>query len=255
MNRIDLNWDDNEVLPDKIRPDVEFLFSRMNQATIEMVDPKPGEYVLDVGCGRATDIVSMSKSGAVLIGIEPSVVMLSHARESIKSNGQNVAILQAIGESIPVVPDLIDKVVCKGALDHFSDPDRAMQQMSTVIKPEGRVIIVIANFESLGFKIGRFIFWIRKLMHIRNPYKRLPWEPPPDHTMKFDYGLISKMTKRYLKMEKIIGVSLLCCMPGWGNMLSIFPATISGFVLVALDRLSHFLPCLSDVVIIRCTPK
>ena len=74
MNRIDLNWDDNEVLPDRIRPDVEFLFYRMSRATIDMVDPKPAQRVLDIGCGRAIDIVNMSKSGATLIGVEPSTV-------------------------------------------------------------------------------------------------------------------------------------------------------------------------------------
>lgn len=72
----------------------------------------------------------MSKSGAVLVGLEPSFVMLSHARESLKLDGQNTAVLQAIGESIPVISGSMDKIVCKGALDHFADPHKALQQMS-----------------------------------------------------------------------------------------------------------------------------
>jgi 2-polyprenyl-3-methyl-5-hydroxy-6-metoxy-1,4-benzoquinol methylase len=50
-----------------------------------------------------------------------------------------------------VVPGSIDKVVCKGALDHFADPDKALQQIATAIKPGGSAVIAIANFESLGF--------------------------------------------------------------------------------------------------------
>jgi ubiquinone/menaquinone biosynthesis C-methylase UbiE len=173
MNKIDLTWDDNDVLPDKLRPDVEFLFRRMNEATIEMTNPGPAERILDVGCGRAIDIVNMSRSGAIMIGLEPSFVMLAHARESLKLDGQNTAVLQAIGESIPVVPGSMDKVICKGALDHFADPDKALQQMVAAVKPVGSVIIVIANFESLGFKIGKFIFWCRSVLGIKNPYKRL----------------------------------------------------------------------------------
>lgn len=71
MNKIDLNWSDANVLPEKLSPDVELLLYRMNEATIEIIDPHPAELILDVGCGRAVDIVDMSKSGAVLIGVEP----------------------------------------------------------------------------------------------------------------------------------------------------------------------------------------
>ena len=255
MNRVDLNWDDNEVLPDKLRPDVEFLFSRMSRATLEMVDPHPGERILDIGCGRAIDIVNMSGSGADLIGVEPSFVMLSHARESLKLDGHNTAVLQAIGESIPVVPGSIDKILCKGALDHFSDPDRALEQIAMAIKPGGRAVIAIANFESLGFKIGKLIFGCRKLLGIKNPYKRLPWELPPDHTFKFDYRTLVGMANRYMKMEKVTGVSMLCCTPGWGDMLAAFPAGLTRFIVLSLDRISGIFPMLSDVIVIRCVPR
>ena len=253
MNKIDLTWDDSDVLPDKLRPDVEFLFRRMNEATIEMTNPSPAERILDVGCGRAMDIVNMSRSGAIMIGLEPSFVMLSHARESLKLDGQNTVVLQAIGESIPVVPGSMDKVICKGALDHFADPNKALQQMTSAVRPAGSVIIAIANFESLGFKIGELIFSIRKLLSIRNPYSRLPWEIPPDHTMKFDYNMIVQMVRKRMRVEKILGVSMLCSMPGWGDMLSAFPRVMSVKILVSLDWLSHYLPVLSDVVILKCS--
>ncbi len=255
MNRVDLNWDDNEVLPDKLRPDVEFLFGRMSSATVEMVDPHPGERILDIGCGRAIDIVNMSASGAELIGVEPSFVMLSHARESLKLDGTNTMVLQGIGESIPVVPGSIDKVLCKGALDHFADPDKALKQIAAAIRPGGRAVIAIANFESLGFKIGKMIFGCRKLLGIKNPYKRLPWEPPPDHTIKFDYPTLMKMAGRYMKVEKVTGVSMLSCTPGWGDMLAALPAGLTGFIVRSLDGLSRVFPMLSDVIVIRCIPR
>jgi SAM-dependent methyltransferase len=255
MKGIDLNWDDSEVLPDKITPDVAYLFNRMSRATIDMIDPRPAENILDVGCGRAIDIVNMSSSGATLIGVEPSFVMLSHARETLKLNGCNTFILQAIGENIPVRPGSIDKVVCKGALDHFADPDRALQQMALAIKPAGKVIIAIANFGSLGFKLGEFIYWVRKILNIRNPYVRLPWEPPPDHTMKFDYKLLTAMASKYMIVEKVIGVSLLCCMPGWGTGLAKLPKQMSDRLLAASDRIAQLLPRVSDVIILRCSSR
>jgi SAM-dependent methyltransferase len=254
MSRVDLNWDDNEVLPDRIRPDVEFLFYRMSRATIDMVDPGPAERVLDIGCGRAIDIVNMSKSGAVLIGIEPSFMMISHARETLKLNGQNVHVLQAIGESIPIAAGSVDKVVCKGALDHFAAPGEALQQMAAVLRPGGYAVIAIANFGSLGFKIGRFIFWLRRILNIKNPYKRLPWEPPPDHTVKFDYAMLLKLAGKHMEVEKVTGVSMLCCVPGWGDLLSNLPRGLCRLLLVALDGTARLIPCLSDVIVLKCVP-
>lgn len=254
MNRIDLNWDDNEVLPDRIRPDVEFLFYRMSRATIDMVDPNPSERILDIGCGRAIDIVNMSKSGATLIGIEPSFVMISHARETLKLDGQNIHVLQAIGEYIPIIAGSVDKVICKGALDHFADPGKALQQMALAIKPGGYAVIAIANFESLGFKLGKLIFGFRRILNIKNPYKRLPWEPPPDHTIKFSYGMLLKLAGRHMKVEKVTGVSMLCCMPGWGDMLSGLPRRLCSFLLITLDGIARLIPGLSDVIVLRCAP-
>jgi SAM-dependent methyltransferase len=255
MIKIDLTWNDNDVLPDKLRPDVEFLFSRMSQATIRMVDPKPGDRILDIGCGRAMDIVAMSKYGSIVIGVEPSSVMLEHARQSLKLDGHRTGVLQAIAESIPVVPGSIDKIVCKGALDHFADPEGAVRQMAAAIKPAGTAVIAIANFESLGFKIGKLIFSLRKLFNIRNPYSRLPWEIPPDHTMKFDYDVVVRMVRKHMRVEEILGVSMLCSMPGWGDMLSTFPRVLSDKVLGSLDCVSRYLPFLSDVIILKCTRK
>jgi len=254
MNRFDLNWDDNEVLPDRIRPDVEFLFFRMSRATIDMIDPKPDERILDIGCGRAIDIVNMSKSGATLIGIEPSFVMISHARETLKLDGQNTHVLQAIGESIPIAAGSVDKVVCKGALDHFAEPGEALQQMTLVLKPGGYAVIAIANFGSLGFMLGKFIFWLRRILNIKNPYKRLPWEPPPDHTVKFDYGMLLKLAGQHMKVEKVTGVSMLCCVPGWGDFLAALPAGTAGSMLRTLDAAARLVPWLSDVIVLRCVP-
>ena len=254
MNRIDLNWDDNEVLPDRIRPDVEFLFYRMSRATIDMVDPGQGELILDIGCGRAIDIVNMSASGATLIGIEPSFVMISHARETLKLDGQNLHVLQSIGEDIPIAPGSINKVVCKGALDHFADPGKALQEMAQVIKPGGYAVVAIANFDSLGFRLGKLIFWLRRVLKIKNPYKRLPWEPPPDHTIKFNYTMLLKLAGQYMVVEKVTGVSMLCCTPGWGDLLAWLPAGLAKSILRTADAGARLLPRLSDVIILKCAP-
>ncbi len=255
MYKVDLNWDDHEAIPDKIRPDVEYLFSRMNEAVIEMVDARPGDRILDVGCGRGIEVLKMSEAGALVVGIDPSAFMLDRARELARNNGHNTSLIRAIGESIPIVPHSVDKILCKGALDHFADPEKAIQQMTRVVKPGGSVIIAIANFESLGFRIGKFIFGVRKVLGIKNPYPRLPWELPYDHTIKFDYNSILRIARLYLDVEKVTGVSLLYCTPGWGDILSRLPDRFSRSILSMLDKIAGAWAGISDVVIVRAKLK
>jgi hypothetical protein len=102
--------------------------------------------------------------------------------------------------------------------------------------------------------LGKFIFWVRRVLNIKNPYKRLPWEPPPDHTVKFDYGMLLKLANQHMKVEKVTGVSMLCCVPGWGDLLSGLPRWLYWFLLVTLDGIARLLPCLSDVIVLRCVP-
>ncbi len=103
-------------------PDSEFLFARMNQVTLDIVNAQPGEIILDIGCGRGIDGVEMAKKGAVVIGMEPSTVMLRHARNRVGQNGANMSLVRGVGEYLPLQASFLDKVVCKGALDHFVDP-------------------------------------------------------------------------------------------------------------------------------------
>ena len=253
--KLDLEWDDGHVVPEVVNPEVEFLFRRMIETTHQKVDPKQGERILDVGCGRATDGVELAKKGAMVIGLEPSKVMIAHARRHIAENGADMAVIHGVGEYLPFRPQSMDKVVCKGALDHFLDPVKVISQIALVLKPEGKAVISIANFESLGFKLGKGVCRFRKLLGFKDGEGRMPWETPDDHTYKFDYFLLKRMVSSHLEVEQATGVSLLFGLPWWGTFLGKCPRSISLAILSTLDKIARHLPSLSDVVILRCGPK
>ncbi len=250
--KIDWEWDDGHVVPEVVNPEVEFLFRRMIEATSEKVNPRQGEKILDIGCGRGTDGVELAKKGAMVIGLEPSSIMIAHAKNHIAENNVNMALIHGVGEYLPFGVRSLDKVMCKGALDHFLDPEMVMRQIATVLKPGGKAIIAIANFESLGFKLGKKVCSLRKVLGFKDGKGRLPWEIPSDHTYKFDYHLIKRMANNHLKVEQAIGVSLLFGLPWWGTFLAKCPRSISSCILNTLDRIARHLPSLSDVVILRC---
>jgi len=253
--QIDLEWDDDEVLPEVVNPDTEFLFNRMTEATFEVVGARQGEMILDIGCGRAGDGVELARRGATVVGLEASRVMLAHAREHVNGNGAHVTLVHGVGECLPVRHQSVDKVLCKGALDHFAEPETVIGQIARALKPEGQAIIALANFESLGFKLGRRIYSVKSALGFKDGKVRMPWEPPPDHTCKFDYFLLRRMVGAHLEVEEEVGVSFLFGFPWWGAFLARCPRKIYLALLAILDKVAHRFPSLSDVVILRCRPK
>ena len=253
--KFDLDWDDSDVFPEVISPDIDFLLRRMNEATYEQVAPRLGELILDIGCGRAIDGAELAKKGAKVIALDPSRIMIAHARSHLSGNGTGVSLVCGVGEYLPLVTQSVDKVVCKGALDHFLDPAQVIRQMGKVLKPGGKAVIALANFESLGFKLGRKIYQFKQSLGFKDGRGRMPWEIPPDHTYKFDYSLIKQMANDYLEVEEVIGVSLFFGLPLWGAFLSKCPPSLSLFILRVLDRIARRIPSLSDVVILKCRPK
>jgi SAM-dependent methyltransferase len=254
-SKVDLEWDDGHVLPEKIYPDVAFLFQRMSEATVGKVEVRAKELVLDIGCGRAIDAVELAKRGGKCSGLEPSRTMLNHAQKHIADNGLEVTLAQGTGEYLPFKIGSFDKVMCKGALDHFPHPAKAIEEMARVLKPDGKAIIAIANFESLGFRLGRCLFAVEKILLRGKPKHQNVWEIPADHTLKFDYAVLKRLVKPHLKIEQATGISLLYGLPGWSALLDKLPERISLAILRALDKLARYLPSLSGVIILRCGPR
>jgi SAM-dependent methyltransferase len=253
--RIDLDWDDDHVLPAKVYPDIAHLFRRMTDVTIGTVAVADRELVLDVGCGRAIDAMELAVRGGQCSGVEPSTRMLSHAREHMSKNGAMVNLARGVSTNLPFKANSFDKVVCKGALDHFSDPYQAVAEMARVLKPEGKMVIAAANFESLGFKLGRRLCGVRRFLRGEQKNGTDFWQIPEDHTIRLDYDTLKRLVQPHFRIERSVGISLLVGLPGWSSLLDRLPGKASSMSLCALDKLAEHLPSLSNVIVIRCVPK
>lgn len=253
--KVDLEWNDDDVVPDKVTPDLIFLFDKMIEATIAAVDPAKGDVILDVGCGRAVDAIQIAQKGGRPVGIEPSLTMLGHCKNCVADSGNYVDLVQGIGENLPFRTGSFDWVVCKGALDHFPDPYKAISEMSRILKPEGKAVISIANFESLGHRLGRRVHYLTKFIPRKEPNKRQAWETPPDHTLRFDYPLIRQVVGSNLKIDETYGICLFWGAPLWDRITSMMPQRMAFFIMGMLDRIARHIPSLSDVVLVKCSPK
>lgn len=105
--------------------------------------PRPGDVVLDVGCGPGIftrDLATAVGSAGFVVGIDTSPTMLAWAVRATKTD--NVAYLRADAVELPLADGSADGVCCFGALHLFDDPMRALDAMTRMLVPGGRIALL-----------------------------------------------------------------------------------------------------------------
>jgi SAM-dependent methyltransferase len=180
--------------------------------------------------------------------------MLQKAREWLAENRARVVLVGGIAEGLPFAGGAFQRVVCKGAIDHFMDPEKAVAEMCRVAGPDGRVVLSVANFESLSCRLGRRLDRLSRKLFARPLSGPRIWEIPADHTYKFDHASTLALAGRNLSAISVRGVSLLWGFPRWPGFLKAMPRPFALAVLRILDRVAARVPSWSDVLIITGMP-
>ncbi|ADB38627.1 class I SAM-dependent methyltransferase [Spirosoma linguale] len=76
MNQLNRSWN-----ADLYQQKHAFVF-HFGEDVLNLLDPQPGERILDLGCGTGELTARIAESGAKIIGLDASLSMISKARES-----------------------------------------------------------------------------------------------------------------------------------------------------------------------------
>lgn len=118
---------------------------------------KGDEHILDIGCGDGkitADICKFVPQGAVL-GIDPSVPMLDWAiKQYCPQEYPNLAFAQG-GFLNPNISDLFDIIISSCALQHCSDQLQAFENIAKLLKPNGKLWIMIPALDNPAWKQAR----------------------------------------------------------------------------------------------------
>lgn len=112
---------------------------------------KPGESVLDVGCGTGSLAIAAKRSGGARVtGIDASPEMIARAARKARRAGAEVGFQVATVESLPFPDDSFDVVLSTLMMHHLPRGARenAAREIRRVLKPGGRVLVV--DFGTLG---------------------------------------------------------------------------------------------------------
>jgi SAM-dependent methyltransferase len=260
MRVVDLDRDMSDVIPTGMSPDSEFLFERMTDVTLDHTCAAPGRWILDVASGVGQDSLALARQGARVVGAEPSARMIAMAElfgeEKLEAGDPAPSWVRGWADALPFDADRFDASFCKGAMDHFDTPEAAIAEMARVTKRDGRVVLAIANFDSLACRVTRAIDEFREDWLGWGPMRgRRGYDTPSDHFTRYELALMKDQAAKHLDIETLQGVSIGWGLPGWATLVCRLPRPVAWTLLRGLDALARQWPTLSDVIVIVGRPR
>ena len=101
---------------------------------------RPGERVLDLGCGAGRFVAALRQAGADAVGVELAEAALERARRNLP--GADLRLLEPDG-SIPLDHGAVDLVWCSEVLEHVADVAHLLQEVRRVLRPGGRLLVTV----------------------------------------------------------------------------------------------------------------
>jgi ubiquinone/menaquinone biosynthesis C-methylase UbiE len=138
----------------------------------------PGDGVLDVACGTGNFSRDFARSvgpSGLVVGIDVSQTMLRRAVADTRSAGiEQIAYVRGDAQELPFLDHSFDAVCCFAAFHLFPDPMAALDRMTEVLTPGGRIALFtsvrgrsapLRTFESLlAMRSGARLFEQRELV-------------------------------------------------------------------------------------------
>ncbi len=112
---------------------------------IKCLDIKPGQWVLDIGCGNGYVIQWASEqvgSQGRAVGIDISPTMAAHAKLKLKET-TNTSIMVADVQNMPFAPESFHHVVSVECLYYTSDVLSALQKIEFIMASGGQLAVMV----------------------------------------------------------------------------------------------------------------
>jgi ubiquinone/menaquinone biosynthesis C-methylase UbiE len=127
----------------------------VEQLMVRLLDPRPGQRVLDIGCGFGNHLLIFGKLGLDLSGIDASPHMVHQAKKRL---GHCCDLKTGFAEDLPFDDNEFDLAVMIGTLEFVEDPLRALREAGRVASR--KVFVGVTNsfsWNGLGAKLKGYL--------------------------------------------------------------------------------------------------
>jgi trans-aconitate methyltransferase len=142
---------------------------RYGQDLLKVLDPKPDERIVDVGCGTGQLTADIAGSGAQVVGVDYSPDMIATARK----NYPNLRFEVAEASRLPFA-DEFDAVFSNAVLHWVRDHLGATASIARALKPGGRFVFEMGGRGNIQ-QIWSAMVEALRAMGIQQPERLSPW--------------------------------------------------------------------------------
>lgn len=124
-------------------------FSHFGRRIVDLLSLAQGAKVLDVACGAGASLLPAAQlvgASGLAVGVDLACTMLYRARHEIGHRGFSNARVICMNATALAFPNcMFDAILCGFALNRFSSPALALEEFSRVLRPQGRLGVVLSE--------------------------------------------------------------------------------------------------------------
>ncbi len=119
-----------------------------------VLEVRPGDLLLDLGCGFGRHAFAAARHGARVVALDASEAELKEVRNTFEAmvSASEVAstalagTVQGDATDLPFAAATFDRVIASEVLEHIPDDETALRELSRVLRPDGTIAVTVPSW-------------------------------------------------------------------------------------------------------------